>query len=145
MGIDDHLHSSSQLVRFGLSRPSVVIQVDSITQPGVFNPCVPWVYVIVRRRACSAVHGLSRLPQCSIIDLLFRGDRQVPDSPSQYSLQYLISVKYPREFSNILPQVRISFLSSSKCYAVPYFHTPSSLAKAKQSKAEQSRNDECMA
>jgi hypothetical protein len=37
MGIDDHLHSSSQLVLFGLPRPSVDIQVDSIMQPGVSN------------------------------------------------------------------------------------------------------------
>jgi hypothetical protein len=131
MGIDDHLHSSSQLVLFGLPRPSVDTQVDSIMQPGVFNPSVLWVYVIVWMPVYSSVHELSRKRHCSIFDLLFRGDRQVPDGSSQYTLQYLMSVRTPQQFSSILPQARISLLSSSKCIAVLCFHTTSSLDKAK--------------
>jgi hypothetical protein len=78
MGIDDHLHSSSQLVLSGLPRPSVDIQVDSIMQHGAFNTCVRWVYVIVWMRACSAIHGLSRKLHCSIFNVHVRVDRQAP-------------------------------------------------------------------
>jgi len=139
MGIDEHLHSSSQLVLFGLPRPSVDTQVDSIMQPGVFNTCVLWVYVIVWMRVCmcSAVHGLSRKPHCSIFDLIFRDDRQAPVRSSQYSLQYLISVRTPRQFPSVLPPVRIPFLSSSKCCAVLCCASILQYLISRQSKARQ--------
>jgi hypothetical protein len=78
MGIDDHLHSSSQLVLSGLPHPSVDIQVEFDNATRCLQYLCALVYVIVWMRMCSAIHGLSRKLHCSIFDLLVRIDRQVP-------------------------------------------------------------------
>jgi hypothetical protein len=115
--------------------PLLIFRLNSIMQPGAFNTCVHWVYVIVWMRMCSAIHGLSRKLHCSTFDLLVRIDRQVPDrSPS--TLFSLMSVRTPGQFSSVLPQVCISFLSSSKCCCasiLPHLST------------QQSKDKECMA
>ena len=114
--------------------PLLIFRLNSIMQPGAFNTCVHWVYVIVWMRMCSAIHGLSRKLHCSTFDLLIRIDRQVPDrSPSTLQSHEcenswaILECTSPSTYS---------FLSSSKCCCAsipPHLLT------------HQSKDNECMA
>jgi hypothetical protein len=100
--------------------PLLIFRLNSIMQPGAFNTCVHWVYVIVWMRMCSPVHGLSRMLHCSLFDVLVRIDRQVPDrSPS--TLFSLMSVRTPGQFSSVLPQVRILSSRQASAAVLPYY------------------------